>query len=410
MGAYLISSLHPKRLLIAICVCCIMSMIGITLWPVFLVQLRDVWELSNSQIGWISGAYFVGYVVATPLLVGLTDFLDSRLIFLSGCVSSFLGCLGFAFLANDFLSALVTYTLMGAGLAGTYMPGLQILNARLSDDFRVKAVPWYTSSFGLGSGISFLVMGYLLAYSNYTVAALLGAIGALASGVYVYFFVSPIRPTLSLNKGVDRHPLDLRPAFRKPKAMGYIFAYSAHTYELFAFRSWSFALFVFLGDRAESTLNFSQIATIFAFLTILGMVASTTGAKLCLMFGRHRSISWIGSLTALLAVACSLLISAPLWLSLGILCVYNVAIMFDSGSLTAGTVSVSDPEDRGALLAVHSMIGFAGGAIGAPVIGYTLDIAGGEENLLAWSLALLLMGIGSFLVSIIQSRFWRYNR
>ena len=38
-------------------------MIGITLWPVFLVQLRDVWELSNSQIGWISGAYFVGYVV-----------------------------------------------------------------------------------------------------------------------------------------------------------------------------------------------------------------------------------------------------------------------------------------------------------------------------------------------------------
>jgi len=95
---------------------------------------------------------------------------------------------------------------------------------------------------------------------------------------------------------------------------------------------------------------------------------------------------------------------------LGILCVYNVAIMFDSGSLTAGTVSVSDPEDRGALLAVHSMIGFAGGAIGAPVIGYTLDIAGGEENLLAWSLALLLMGIGSFLVSIIQSRFWSYNR
>ena len=62
------------------------------------------------------------------------------------------------------------------------------------------------------------------------------------------------------------------------------------------------------------------------------------------------------------------------------------------------------------MLAVHSMIGFAGGAIAAPVIGYTLDIAGGEENLLAWSLALLLMGIGSFIVSIIQSRFWRYNR
>jgi len=84
--------------------------------------------------------------------------------------------------------------------------------------------------------------------------------------------------------------------------------------------------------------------------------------------------------------------------------------MFDSGGLTAGTVSVSDPEDRGALLAVHSMIGFAGGAIGAPAIGYALDIAGGEESLLAWSLALLLMGVGSLMVSIIQSRYWKFNR
>jgi hypothetical protein len=56
------------------------------------------------------------------------------------------------------------------------------------------------------------------------------------------------------------------------------------------------------------------------------------------------------------------------------------------------------------------MIGFAGGAIGAPVIGYALDIAGGEESLLAWSLALLLMGVGSLMVSIIQSRYWKFNR
>ena len=31
--------------------------------------------------------------------------------------------------------------LVGAGLAGTYMPGLQILNARLDDSARVRAVP-----------------------------------------------------------------------------------------------------------------------------------------------------------------------------------------------------------------------------------------------------------------------------
>ena len=146
-------------LVVSVCICCVISMIGISLWPVFLIQLRDVWALTNSQIGWISGAYFIGYVLATPIMVSLTDFVDARFMFICGCISSFIGCVGFAFFANDFLSAALFYALIGAGLAGTYMPGLQVLNARLEDDFRIKAVPWYTSSFGLGTGFSFLIMG-----------------------------------------------------------------------------------------------------------------------------------------------------------------------------------------------------------------------------------------------------------
>ena len=78
-------------LVVSICLCCVISMIGISLWPVFLIQLRDVWALTNSQIGWISGAYFIGYVLATPIMVGLTDFVDSLFMFICGCISSFIG-------------------------------------------------------------------------------------------------------------------------------------------------------------------------------------------------------------------------------------------------------------------------------------------------------------------------------
>ena len=389
-------------LVVSVCLCCVISMIGISLWPVFLIQLRDVWALTNSQIGWISGAYFIGYVLATPIMVGLTDFVDSRFMFICGCISSFLGCIGFAFFANDFLSAALFYALIGAGLAGTYMPGLQVLNARLEGDFRIKAVPWYTSSFGLGTGFSFLIMGLLLTYSNYKVSALIAAFGAFIVSLYLLIFVEPKSPKEGLEEQINRHPLDLRPAFKKPKAMSFIYAYSAHTYELMAFRAWSFALFVFLSERSEYSLSYSQITTIFGLLTVLGMIASTTGAKFCLVFGRRKTISWIGLLTFLVALVSAVILNGPLWLSISVLCLYNVAIMFDSGGLTAGTVSASDDYDRGALLAVHSMIGFAGGAVGAPIIGYVLDLTGGEEEIFSWSCALFVLGLGSFLVSLIQ--------
>ena len=76
--------------------------------------------------------------------------------------------------------------------------------------------------------------------------------------------------------------------------------------------------------------------------------------------------------------------------------------MLDSGALTAGAVETSDPDNRGAVLAVHSMIGFSGGVIGGPVIGSIIDLLGGETSLIAWQCALIAMGFGSLIVFIIQ--------
>ena len=98
---------------------------------------------------------------------------------------------------------------------------------------------------------------------------------------------------------------------------------------------------------------------------------------------------------------------APVWIALGCLFIYNVCIMLDSGALTAGVVSVAGEGDRGALLAVHSMVGFAGGSLGAPAVGMMLDLGGGGDRLDAWSGALLVMGLGSALVALIQWRAWR---
>jgi MFS family permease len=63
-----------------------------------------------------------------------------------------------------------------------------------------------------------------------------------------------------------------------------------------------------------------------------------------------------------------------------------MVIWLDSSSLTAGAAGSADPARRGATLAVHSTLGYAGGFVGPLAIGWTLDAAGGMSPL-GWGLS-----------------------
>ena len=67
------------------------SMTGFAVWPIYLIDLQKEWNLSNSDAGWISGSFYLGYVLATPFLVSMTDTFDARKVYF---FSSLLGCLG----------------------------------------------------------------------------------------------------------------------------------------------------------------------------------------------------------------------------------------------------------------------------------------------------------------------------
>ena len=164
------------------------SMTGFAVWPIYLLDLQTLWNLSNSEAGWISGSFYIGYVIATPFLVSMTDTFDARKLY---CFSSLLGCLGlllFSFFASNVINASIYWGLVGAGLAGTYMPGLQVLNDRLNMTDRVKLTPWYTSSFGLSNGISFAVIGYLFANFSWKIACYTTSISAALSAIIILFF------------------------------------------------------------------------------------------------------------------------------------------------------------------------------------------------------------------------------
>ena len=75
-----------------------------------------------------------------------------------------------------------------------------------------------------------------------------------------------------------------------------------------------------------------------------------------------------------------------------LLLLYGFVVWLDSSSLTAGAAGTAEPSRRGATLAVHSTLGYAGGFVGPLMIGYTLDLAGGMSRV-AWGAAFLLVAV-----------------
>src|SRR3546814_7953342 len=85
--------------------------------------------------------------------------MDARRILFFALGLSAVSALGFAFLASGVWSATLWRCLQGIGLAGTYMPGLKALTDRIPDRMQSRSVAFYTSSFGIGTSLSFLPAG-----------------------------------------------------------------------------------------------------------------------------------------------------------------------------------------------------------------------------------------------------------
>ena len=392
------------RILILSCFIQMFSMTGFAVWPIYLIDLQSLWNLSNSEAGWVSGSFYIGYVIATPFLVSLTDTFDARRLYF---FSSLLGCLGlllFSFFASNAINASIYWSLVGAGLAGTYMPGLQILNSRLDKVSREKFVAVYTSFFGLGVAFSFSIFGFLKSYNiSWENAFLFASIILFLSSFPLWLFSGEEVEERERRKyqGLIKVIIPIFSTFKNKKALPFILGYGGHTYELFGFRSWTFPCILFLSNYFNTSVSDAFIANCIGLMGFLGIFASIYGAKYCIGKDRARIVSRMGLICFVGSILTGISFWISFWLALLMLLIYNALIVLDSGSLTTGTVVNGKPEDRGVRLALHSMVGFFGGALGGPIIGLVLDNFGGQTSHLAWFISFICLGFGSLFSTLI---------
>jgi predicted MFS family arabinose efflux permease len=397
----------PVRLVAAVCAAQVLVQIGAFFWPALLPGMMQLWHLSNSEAGWITASFYGAYMVSVPLLVTLTDRIDPKHVYLFGVASTVAGHLLFGVLAEDFWSALILRALTGMGWAGTYMTGLKLLADRVDAKMMSRATAGHAASIGISGALSFATGDLIASVAGWR-AAFLTAAGSAAIAWVLVAAIAPAqgKPVAASKDGQGLY--DFRPVFRNSSAMAYAIAYCIHTLEMSALRGWGVA---FLGYVAATTGGATAAilspAVVVTGLGLIGTFASVAGNEAAIRFGRKRLIVTAMLASILIGATIGFLGSMSYGLAAVLLTLYGIVIWLDSSSLTAGTAGTAEPSRRGATLAVHSMLGYAGGFVGPLLVGLVLDLTGGMSQL-GWGLSFLsvatLMGLALITFWVIRPR------
>jgi len=371
----------------ALCLAEILSLAGAMFFPALQPLFEAQWQLSGTAAGWINGVYFAGYAAATPLLVGLTDRVDPRWIYLPSVLLAAVALFLFAALAHGLWSAAALRLLAGIALAGTYMPGLRALSDSVAGPRQSRAVTFYTASFSIGTAMSVYFAGVLMPAVGWRHAAGILGLGPLAAAAVFALFVPRRRGRWAAppTRGGGMDLRMVRAVVANRKAMGYVLGYAVHCWELFGFRSWLVAFLVFcagLQPGWSAPVSLQGIATV---IMLFGVPASLLGNEGAMALGRRRAISGYMLVSGMVGAAIGFTAGRSMALIVALALVYGITVMLDSGALTAGLVASADDRRRGATMALYSFCGFGMAFLAPLVFGIILDTAG--RSVAGWGLA-----------------------
>ncbi len=378
--------------------------LGLALLPSNLVAtalplLRVEWQASATEMGWAFAAYQAGYVTAVLVLLPLTDrFPAGRVIFGSALCTTVVSVL-FAYLAHDVWSAAVLRGLLGAGLAGIYLPGVRIVALTAGPRRRGLNVSLYVSAFYLGSSLSLWAAGALLSQVDWrTAARVLGLLSALGLPLAMRANAgapAPAGGNAILRPDVLRHG----PIWRT------VLAYAGHSWELYVSRGWLAAFFATVlasygFGGVESAAEGGKWA---ALIVGLGAVGVWLGGWLSDRWGRARSALAFAVASGAISLGFGWTGGAG-WLALVLVgSVYGVLMAADSGIYSTAITELAPPAQLGSAQAAQAFIGFLASTISPVAAGIVLDLGGGYGGAFMLAGAASLAG-GAILAPLAGSR------
>jgi len=385
------------RAVAIVCAAEILGLAGFSLVPALLPQFIATWSLSNAEAGWFAGMMSAGYMVGVLPLVALTDRIPARTIFLLCSALSALSSFGIA-LSDGLPPALVWRGVGGIALAGMYMPGLRALTDGMAGAKRARAAAYYTSSFTLGSSISFLLGQAGLLWDWHNAFLLSGVLGVI--GVLLAWAALP-RMKAETPDGRLRAMANFGRVLANRDLRVLIVGYTATIWGTAGLRQWIvvFLAFCVAAHGGGAPQGWSML-TIGALVGLLGVPAGLCGNELSLRFGLRAAAVSVFLVSALVNALFGFTAMLPYGAVVALAMAAGFIVQGNFSNLTSGVLAVAEAQLRGATVAVYSCIGFAGGFVGTLLFGLALDWFGGTARLAAWVVAFAMCAVACLVGSI----------
>jgi len=143
-----------------------------------------------------------------------------------------------------------------------------------------------------------------------------------------------------------------------------------------------------------------SMLTVGALVGLLGVPAGLCGNELSLRLGLRATAKGVFLVSALVNALFGFAAMLPYGVVVALAMAAGFIMQGNFSNLTSGVLAVAEPQLRGAIVAVYSCIGFAGGFVGTLLFGLALDWFGGTARLAAWVLAFGICAVACLVGSI----------